>query len=75
MAQQISDLRDSLDDGGKKDKDQGVANADGSANIVPTDANSIAFARTPRQVLNIVYGQTKAKNGGFFPAGVNGDIK
>ena len=74
-AQQVSDLRDSLDDNGKKDKDQGVANTDGSANIVPTDGNSIIFARSPRQVLNIVYGGFKAANGGFFPSGVNGDIK
>ncbi len=72
-AQAVSNLRDSLD--GKKDLDQGVVNADGTPNLVPTDANSIAFARTPRQVLNIVYGATKAASGGFFPGGVNGAIK
>ncbi len=71
----VSDLRDKLDDGGKKDKDQGVVNADGTANIVPADGNSIAFSRNTRQVLNIVYGGFKAANGGFFPNAVNGDIK
>ena len=42
--------------------------------LVPTDNNSLIYARTPREVLNIVYlgGVTK---GGFFPKGVNGPIK
>ena len=75
-AQKVSDLRDMLDDNGKTDKDQGVANADGTPNIVPTDANSLAFPRSARQVLNIVYGGYKAANGLFFPQmGLNGDIK
>ena len=75
QARKVSALRDTLDDQGKSDKDQGVVNEDGSANIVPTDKNSIIFARTPRQVLNIVYGGFKKASGGFFPAGVNGTIK
>ncbi len=73
-AQLVSNLRDMLDDNGKKDKDQGVANSDGSPNIVPTDSNSLAFARSASQVLNIVYGAYKATSGGFFPSSVNGPI-
>ena len=76
--EKISALRDAVDNNGKNSKDQGLTvNADGTggANIVPTDKNSIAYARTTRQVLNIVYGGFKAKNGLFFPAGLNGAVK
>ena len=44
-------------------------------NFVPTDTNSLAFRRTTRQVLNIVYGAPNASKGGFFPQGMNGNIK
>ena len=48
---------------------------DGKLNpLVPTDSNSLIFARTTREVLNIVYLGGKNK-GGFFPRGVNGPIK
>ena len=54
--------------------DAGVKGADTST-IVVTDSNALAFSRTPQQVLNIVYGNTKGTPGGFFPNGLNGYIK
>lgn len=76
--QAISDVRDSIDSlKPAKMKDQGIADADGAANIVPTDGNSIAFARTTNQVLRIVYGSAAMTPvpGLFFPKGMNGVIK
>ena len=75
----ISNLRATL--AGAND-DQGIGGnmstlAGGPAtpsNIVPTDANSIAFARTPRQVANIVLGAQGASTGLFYPAGPNGSL-
>lgn len=68
----ISDARDALDN--RIDDDQGVI-LDGRINIVPSDSNGIAFGRTPGDVLNIVYLTPKrARQGGFFPDGVNGPI-
>lgn len=71
--QQISDARDGLD--GATDTDQGIGTA-AEANLVPTDANSLALGRTAQQVLNVVYNNRAAvSGGGFFPAGVNGTIR
>jgi Ferritin-like domain len=71
-ANAISAARDSLD--GKSDDDQGITR-DGKANIVPADANGLAFGRTPGQVLNVVYLTPKVANkGGFYPYGVNGEL-
>lgn len=75
----ISALRATLS--GKAD-DQGIAAGQSTlgggprtpSNIVPTDANSIAFARTPRQVANIVLGAADASTGLFFPSGPNGNL-
>jgi hypothetical protein len=77
-ADSISNARDGLD--GATDLDQGISpTGDGAArqsNIVPLDANGIAFSRTAGQVLNIVYLNRQAVTaGGFFPNGVNGTIR
>lgn len=71
----LSAARDLLD--GKGDDDQGIGNRD-KANLVPTDGNSIAYSRTPGAVLDIVYLNLSGKpvdKGGFYPKGVNGDIR
>ncbi|MDB6131820.1 MAG: hypothetical protein JWM59_63 [Verrucomicrobiales bacterium] len=71
-SQAISDLRDSVDGG--TDLDQPVTRGNNFANLVPTDANGIAFSRSTQQVLNIVY-LGGPNPGGFFPAGLNGSIR
>ncbi|HEX8234889.1 MAG TPA: ferritin-like domain-containing protein [Abditibacteriaceae bacterium] len=82
-AGQISDLRDFLDEDG--DKDQGIVGPfppapESTTNIVPTDANGLAFDRTPLEVLKIVYfgrnlSEANANGFGFFPNGLNGRIR
>jgi hypothetical protein len=74
IAQQISDLRDAASGAG--DDDQGVVTG-GSANIVPTDNNGLAYSRTTSQVLRIVYltANGNPSSGGFFPNGLNGAIR
>ena len=76
--EKISDARDSLD--GPTDDDQGVRNFTNSfgtaSNIVPLDGNGLAYSRTAGQVLNIVYlNRMAVDRGGFFPTGVNGNIR
>lgn len=79
-ADAISNARDSLD--GADDRDQGISPGTGlpadaeASNIAPLDANGLAFSRTTGQVLNIVYlNRAAVTQGGFFPAGVNGNIR
>ncbi len=72
IVQAISNARDSLD--GEGEQDQGIADVDiatgGDANISVTDANGIAYSRTPRQVAAIVYLNAEVTPGGFFPNGI-----
>lgn len=76
--ERISDARDSLD--GPTDLDQGVrasgAGLSTTSNIVPLDADGIAYSRSAGQVLNIVYlNRAAVTGGGFFPSGVNGTLR
>lgn len=43
--------------------------------FVDADSNSIAFARTPAQIIQIVTGGSATNKGVFFPNGLNGTIK
>ncbi|GAA4014111.1 ferritin-like domain-containing protein [Sphingomonas swuensis] len=71
--ERISNARDALDN--PIDDDQGVRGTNGASNIVPADADAIAYSRTPGDVLNIVYLNAGAvPRGGFFPNGVNGSL-
>jgi hypothetical protein len=70
----ISTARDSLD--GASDLDQGVRPIGNASNIVPLDADGLAYSRSAGQVLNIAYlNRMAVDRGGFFPAGVNGTIR
>ena len=53
------------------------ATTTGSINVAGSSgtSNSTVFARTATQVLRIVYASAAATPGGFFPAGLNGNVK
>ncbi|DBB18351.1 TPA: hypothetical protein ACH3X3_000005 [Trebouxia sp. C0006] len=56
--------------------DEGIYNATtGDFILTPVDSNAVAFSRTPTQVLDIVYLGSSTTPGGFFPNGLNGNIK
>ena len=70
-AGRISDARYTLDQG--SDTDEGLVKGT-AANLVPTDADGIAYSRNSAQVHNIVYLNATGANrngGGFFPNGTN----
>ncbi len=54
--------------------DQGVV-VNGVSNVVLNDQQAQVYSRTPRQVLNIVYGGVNATRGLFYPSGMNGAIR
>ena len=72
QAQAISNARNSLNPG--TDLDQGIGDAQ-TSNLVPVDAQGVAFQRTTTQVLNIVYLNPNTQPTGFFPNGLNGAVR
>lgn len=76
----ISELRNKLGKAGLKDEGLVVPKqlgAEGivSGNVLAGDNNSLAYARTPKEILRIVYGTGDEHSpGGFFPHGANGRI-
>ena len=73
-ANKISAARAALDGSPNGGHDQGVT-VNGVPNIVPTDANGLTFARTFKEVKNIVYLGGEANEFGFFPKLLNGRIR
>lgn len=72
QTQAISDARDSLD--GSGDDDQGIGDPN-TSNLVPSTPTGLVYARTPQQVLNIVYLNPNTQPTGFFPNGLNGTLR
>ncbi|XP_020221858.1 desiccation-related protein PCC13-62 [Cajanus cajan] len=76
----ISRLRNKLGKAGVKDEGITVPRAEGAegrvmGNILVGDKNSLSYARTPKEILRIVYGSgDEHVPGGFFPKGGNGRI-
>ena len=84
MANQVSALRGML--GGGNETPLTLApmtiaasgNYPASSIVAASTSNAVGFSRTPSQVLHIVYGAggtTGVASGGFFPNGLNGNIK
>ncbi|KAK4433852.1 Desiccation-related protein PCC13-62 [Sesamum alatum] len=76
----ISNLRNKLGKEGVKDEGLIVERGQGaegrvSGNVLAADQDSLSYARTPQEVLRIVYGSGKENvAGGFYPRGGNGRI-
>ncbi|WVZ85494.1 hypothetical protein U9M48_032416 [Paspalum notatum var. saurae] len=76
----ISDLRNELGRRGVKDEGLVVPPEDGPegltvGNVIAGDHLSLAYDRTPEEILGIVYGTgNPAQHGGFFPQGADGRI-
>ncbi len=79
----ITAVRASVGGGGETQVTTGVSQTTpqtytGPSTIVAADSNALGYARTTDNVLHIVYGTGGAagvSSGGFFPSGLNGNIK
>ena len=71
----IAQTRSALANQGNPNVDDIGIGSLSNPHLVTSDSNGIIFGRTPRQVLNIAYGAAGASSGGFFPNGVNGNIR
>lgn len=81
-ANKVSTLRGTLGGGKETALSSGVTggaltNNNGSTIVALNPSNGVAYARTPSEVLHIVYGTATAgaTSGAFFPNGLNGNIK
>ncbi|MDT7909326.1 ferritin-like domain-containing protein [Thermus sp.] len=72
LANAIANARNQLAGGGDEPL---TRMGTGTPNIVPADQNGVVFSRTTDGVLNIVYLNAQKQPGGFFPQGLNGQIK
>lgn len=71
--EKISNVRGAVD--GVGFDDQSIGNAE-TLNLVPTDAEGRAYGRSPERILNIVYlTGDRVTAGGFYPNGLNGDLR
>ncbi|KAF3324675.1 desiccation-related protein PCC13-62-like isoform X1 [Carex littledalei] len=76
----ISRLRNQLGSCGNKDEGILVDRSSGaerrtSSNVLSADGNSVAYRRTPAEILRIVYGTgDESRPGGFLPRGGGGTI-
>ena len=77
QVQAIADARNTVDC--LAGTEQGIGD-ETISNIVPTDADGLAFSRTTNQVLRVVYlnsgscGDSKPAPGGFLPLGLQGKL-
>ncbi|KAK9051868.1 hypothetical protein SSX86_028496 [Deinandra increscens subsp. villosa] len=80
FTQKISQLRDKLGNNGVKDEGLKVpmelgAEKKVAGNVLAGDPESLAYGRTPQEILRIVYGTGKEQvPGGFYPKGGDGVI-
>lgn len=71
----ISQTRSALANNGNPNVDDYGIGSPNSPHLVNANANSLAYPRTSRQILNIAYGAVNAGAGLFFPNGLNGVIR